>query len=67
MRVKRPVDNVHRVGDICGTSGSLLLSNQIDLRPFYVMSPNLAIALQNGVTRAVVTFTYPDSYALPAK
>ena len=62
MRVKKPVENVHRVGDLCAASGSTLLSNQIDLRPFYVMSPNLSIALQNGVTRAVVTFTYPDSY-----
>lgn len=66
MRVKRPVENIHRVGDLCGTAGSLLLSNQIDLRPFYAMSPNLNIALQNGVTRAVVTFTYPDSYVLPS-
>lgn len=64
MRVKKPVENVHRIGDVCATSGTMLLSNQIDLRPFYVLSPNLAIALQNGVTRAVVTFTYPDSYAL---
>lgn len=63
MRVKKPVENIHRVGDLCGTAGTLLLSNQIDLRPFYVMSPNLNIALQHGVTRAVVTFTYPDSYA----
>ncbi len=65
MRPKKPLENVHRVGDLCMTSGTLLISNQIDLRPFYVMSPNLAIALQNGVTRAVVTFTYPDSYVLP--
>ena len=65
MRPKKPLENVHRLGDLCMTSGTLLISNQIDLRPFYVMSPNLAIALQNGVTRAVVTFTYPDSYVLP--
>ena len=62
MRVKRPVENVHRMGDLCAMQGTLLVGNQIDLRPFYVMSPNLAIALQNGVTRAVVSFTYPDSY-----
>jgi len=63
MRVKRPIENVIRTGDLCATSGTTLLSNQIDLRPFYVLSPNLAIALQNGVTRALVTFTYPDGYA----
>jgi tetratricopeptide (TPR) repeat protein len=62
MRPKRPIENVHRVGDLCATQGNLLISNPIDLRPFYVVSPNLAIALQNGVTRAVVSFTYPDSY-----
>ncbi|HYR28615.1 MAG TPA: tetratricopeptide repeat protein [Thermoanaerobaculia bacterium] len=64
MRVKKPLENIHRTGDLCATSGSLLLSNQVDLRPFYALSPNLNIALQNGVTRAVVTFTYPDSYAV---
>lgn len=61
MRVNKPIENVQRMGDVCATSGSTLLANQIDLRPFYVFSPNLAIALQNGVTRAVVTFTYPDA------
>ncbi|MFP5245920.1 MAG: hypothetical protein ACLGH0_04435, partial [Thermoanaerobaculia bacterium] len=58
MRVKRPIENLQRVGDLCATSGTLNLSNPIDLRPFYAMSPNLGIALQNGVTKAVVTFTY---------
>lgn len=64
MRPKRPIENAHRMGDLCGTQGTTLLSNPIDLRPFYVMSPNLAIALQSGVARAVVSFTYPDSYSL---
>jgi Flp pilus assembly protein TadD len=64
MRIKKPIENVMRTGDLCGTSGTMLLSNQIDLRPFYTLSPNLGIALQNGVNKAVVTFTYPDSYNL---
>jgi tetratricopeptide (TPR) repeat protein len=64
MRIKKPIDAVVRTGDRCGTSGTTLLTNQIDLRPFYVLSPNLAIVLQNGVSKAVVTFTYPDSYTL---
>jgi hypothetical protein len=62
MRVKRPIENVQRIGDLCATSGGLNLANAIDLRPFYAMSPNLAIALQNGVAKAVVTFTYPEGY-----
>jgi tetratricopeptide (TPR) repeat protein len=62
MRVKKPIETMQQRGDLCATSGTLLVGNPIDLRPFYVLSPNLAIALQNGVTKAVVTFTYPDTY-----
>jgi hypothetical protein len=58
MRVKRPIENVQRVGDVCAMSGNAFLSNPIDLRPFYALSPNLTMQLPNGVTRAVVTFTY---------
>ena len=63
MRVKKPIETLLRTGDLCATAGTTLLSNQIDLRPFYVLSPNLAMVLQNGVAKAVVTFTYPDNYA----
>lgn len=62
MRARRPIENIQRLGDLCATSGNLNLANAIDLRPFYAMSPNLAIALQNGITKTVVTFTYPDGY-----
>ncbi|HEX8170132.1 MAG TPA: hypothetical protein VF824_06300 [Thermoanaerobaculia bacterium] len=62
MRVKKPLENVHRSGDLCGTSGTAVLANLIDLRPFYALSPSLAIALPNGVTKAVTTFTYPAGY-----
>ncbi|MDP9190769.1 MAG: tetratricopeptide repeat protein [Acidobacteriota bacterium] len=64
MRVRKPIENVQRVGDLCATSGTLNLGNAIDFRPFYAMSPNLAIALQKGVTKAVVTFTYPEGYSV---
>jgi tetratricopeptide (TPR) repeat protein len=60
MRVKRPIENVQRLGDLCASAGTTSLGNAIDLRPFYVMSPNLGIALQNGIVKAVVTFTYPE-------
>jgi hypothetical protein len=65
MRVKKSVENIKGAGDLCATSGTFLLGNPIDLRPLYVLSPNLAMALQPGVSRAVVTFNYPDSYVLP--
>ncbi len=64
MRVRRPIDNVVRMGDLCATSGTLLLGNPIDLRPFYALSPNLAMQLPYGVTHATVTLTYPDAYRL---
>jgi len=58
LRAKRPIENLSRIGDLCATAGTTNLGNAIDLRPFYAMSPNLAIALQQGVTKAIVTFTY---------
>jgi len=61
MRVRKPLENAQR-GDYCGTAGTQLLGNAIDLRPFYAISPNLAMQLPFGVTKASVTFTYPDSF-----
>jgi Flp pilus assembly protein TadD len=58
MRVRKPVEHLLNSGDRCGISGNTILSNEIDLRPFYAFSPNLAVALAPGVTRAAVTFTY---------
>ena len=58
MRVRRPIEHMLASGDRCGLSGNTILSNEIDLRPFYAFSPNLWVTLPNGVTRASVTFTY---------
>lgn len=62
MRVRRPMDNIMRTGDLCGTNGNLLLGNPVDLRPFYAITPNLSMPIGYGVSRASVTFTYPDSF-----
>jgi hypothetical protein len=59
MRVRRPIENAARTGDLCARSGTTVLGDPIDLRPFYAMSPNLAMLLPFGVTKAIVTFTYP--------
>jgi len=64
LRIRKPIENLTRLGDLCATTSGLNLANAIDLRPFYAMSPNLAVALQNGITKAVVTFTYPEGYAV---
>ena len=66
MRTKRPVEGINR-GDFCATNGTLLLGNAVDLRPFYAMGPALGWLFPYGVMRAVVTFTYPDSYVLPPR
>jgi Tfp pilus assembly protein PilF len=60
MRVNRPIQDL--AGDFCGVSGNIRLGNPIDLRPFYALSPDLAIQLGYGVTRATVTLSYPDSF-----
>ncbi|HYM60304.1 MAG TPA: tetratricopeptide repeat protein [Thermoanaerobaculia bacterium] len=62
MRVRKPLENAIRTGDRCGMTGDLLLGNPIDLRPFYAITPNLAMVVPYGVVKAVVTFTYPDSF-----
>jgi Flp pilus assembly protein TadD len=62
MRVKRPIENIARTGDLCAMSGNLYLGNAIDLRPFYVVSPDLAMKLGYGVTHATVSLSYPDSF-----
>lgn len=59
MRVRKPIP---LSADRCGLTGTTILSNEIDLRPFYAFTPNLAIALPTGITRASVSFTYPDGY-----
>jgi tetratricopeptide (TPR) repeat protein len=58
MRVGRPIENVLVLGDRCAMSGTTILGNPIDLRPFYAVAPELATALTSGITRATVTFTY---------
>src|SRR5207245_5833743 len=62
MRARRPLENVARVGDLCATNGNLILGNPIDLRPFYALSPNVAMMIPFGVAKASVTFTYPESF-----
>jgi Flp pilus assembly protein TadD len=59
MRVRKPILTS---SDRCGLAGTTILSNEIDLRPFYAFTPNLAISLPAGITRASVSFTYPDGY-----
>lgn len=62
MRVKKPIADLAKTGDFCGVSGGRYITNVIDLRPFYAISPNVAFALPPGVTRATVTMAYPPGF-----
>jgi Flp pilus assembly protein TadD len=62
MRTRRPIERILSLGDRCGISGTQILGNPIDLRPFYALTPSLAMVLSSGITRANVSFTYPDTY-----
>lgn len=57
---KREIERIFLVGDVCATNGSVWLSNPVDLRALYVMSPNLSFALPNSVNRASVVFVQPS-------
>lgn len=61
LKWKKPLD-VIRTGDYCGTSGTKRLANQIDLRPFYTVSPSLPMLLPFGVVKMTVDYTYPESF-----
>jgi tetratricopeptide (TPR) repeat protein len=56
VRAKREIERIFVVGDVCATNGNTLLANPVDLRPFYVMSPNLSLVLPGSVNRAAVAF-----------
>lgn len=58
VRAKKPID-LAKAGDICATSGTRRLGNQIDLRPLYTFFPSVAIALPFAVTEVKTTFTHP--------
>ncbi len=64
VRVGRSLDLLRR-GDYCMLTGTHLISNQIDLRPFFTISPNIAVLLPTGVTRMTTTFTYPPGFRIP--
>ncbi|HET7436199.1 MAG TPA: tetratricopeptide repeat protein [Thermoanaerobaculia bacterium] len=59
VQVKKTLTAPLKTGDICASNGlSGTLTNAIDLRPFYVMLPNLSIVLPAGITKSVVSYTY---------
>lgn len=66
FRPKKPMDVV-RTGDLCGTAGNRRLGNQIDLRPFYTISPSFPALLPFGTQKMTIDYTYPDDYVVTSK
>lgn len=65
VRLRKPVD-IMRPGDVCGVAGTKLIGNQIDLRPFYSIAPDLAIMLPLGTSKIMVKLTYPENFTIQA-
>lgn len=63
MRVKKPMTDLLRTGDLCGVANGRTVANAIDLRPFGYVMPDLAMSLPNGVTRVTVTHVYSAAAA----
>ena len=47
-------------GDVCAFDGGKAVEEPIDLRPFFVVSPAVAVRLARGDTRVVVDYTYSE-------
>lgn len=63
MRVKKPLD-ILKIGDVCTTAGARLVGNQVDLRPFYTISPDLAVLLPLRTSKVAVALTYPAGFTV---
>lgn len=61
VKWKQPLD-IMRTGDYCGSTGMQRLSNRIDLRPFYTVSPGFPILLPPGVAKMTIDYAYPEAY-----
>jgi hypothetical protein len=59
LKVRKPTD-IRGVGDVCAVGASGLVDEAIDLRPFFVVSPAVAVRLDRGDTRVVVDYAYGD-------
>jgi tetratricopeptide (TPR) repeat protein len=66
FRPSKPMD-VIRSGDLCGMAGNRRLGNQIDLRPFYTISPSFPTLLPFGTQRMTIDYTYPDDYVFTSR
>ena len=48
----------------CVVEGTSLVTNQIDLRPFYTVSPSIATLFPSGATKMSISFIYPQDFTI---
>ncbi len=59
LKVRKPTD-IRTLGDVCAFSAGNVVEEAIDLRPFFVLSPALAVRLARGDTKVVVDYAYAE-------
>jgi tetratricopeptide (TPR) repeat protein len=59
LKVRKPTD-IRSLGDVCAVNSGGFVDEAIDLRPFFVVAPAVAVRLNRGETRAVINYTYAD-------
>jgi tetratricopeptide (TPR) repeat protein len=59
LKVRKPTD-IRSLGDVCAVGSSGFIDEAIDLRPFFVVSPAVAVRLDRGDTRVVIDYAYAD-------
>jgi hypothetical protein len=59
LKVRKPTD-IRALGDICAVGGAGVIEEAIDLRPFFIVSPAVAVRLAHGDARVVVDYVYSE-------
>jgi hypothetical protein len=59
LKVRKPTD-IRALGDVCAVGGAGVIEEAIDLRPFFIVSPAVAVRLDHGDARVAVDYVYSD-------
>lgn len=59
LKTRKPTD-IRALGDVCAFNGGGAVDEPIDLRPFFVVAPAVAVRLNRGDTRVLVDYAYDD-------
>ncbi|MEA2235471.1 MAG: hypothetical protein QOC81_195 [Thermoanaerobaculia bacterium] len=59
LKVRKPMD-IRAAGDVCAYNSGVVVEEAIDLRPFFVVSPAMAVRLAKGDVRVVVDYVYTE-------